>query len=172
MRIKIIAIICIAGLVLILSCSKSDSTCTKEVAAERLSSVDQTRLTNDVATIDAYLTNQNIVAEKMTNGMRYIVTSLGTGEMPCLESRITFKYKGNLFSNPSGTPFDQSTTGVTYTLSGLILGWQLVLPLMPAGSKLTLYIPSGYAYGSSVSANGKIPANSILIFEMELVAVY
>jgi FKBP-type peptidyl-prolyl cis-trans isomerase len=53
----------------------------------------------------------------------------------------------------------------------LILGWLLVLPTVPAGSKLTLYIPSGLGYGEAGGANGKIPSNANLIFEIEFVAI-
>jgi FKBP-type peptidyl-prolyl cis-trans isomerase len=84
------------------------------------------------------------------------------------------KYKGTLLSNPDLPPFDESVSGTKFPfpLSGLILGWQLVLPkFVPVGTKVTLYIPSGYAYGASVAAGGKIPANANLIFDIELVAV-
>jgi FKBP-type peptidyl-prolyl cis-trans isomerase FklB len=169
---KVIVMLLIVGLAFLHSCgSDDDPTCTKEVAADKISKVDQARLTTDIATIEAYLTSKGIVAQSEPNGVRYVVSSLADADPPCLESRITAKYKGNLLTNPDGTPFDESTTGITFPLSGVILGWQLVLPkFVPVGSKVTLYIPSGYAYGSSVSAGGKIPANANLIFEIELVA--
>ncbi len=169
---KAIVMALIVGMAFMQSCgSNDDPTCTKEVAADKISKVDQTRLTTDIATIDAYLSTNGIVAQTEPNGVRYVVTSLADADLPCLESKVTVKYKGNLLSNPGGTPFDETTTGRTFTLSGLILGWQLVLPnYVPVGSKVTLYIPSGYAYGATVSGGGKIPANANLIFEIELVA--
>ena len=163
----------VAGLVMLQSCGKDgDPTCTREVAADKLTAVDQTKLASDIMAIDTYLNNNNILAQAEPNGVRYVIASQGTGTLPCLESKTTVKYKGLLLSDPNKAPFDQNTTGVTFTLSGLILGWQLVLPkYAPVGTMVTLYIPSGYAYGSSVSAGGKIPANANLIFEVEVIAV-
>jgi FKBP-type peptidyl-prolyl cis-trans isomerase len=170
---KLIVFVLIVGLALMQSCGKDeDPTCSKDVAADKLAKVDQTKLASDIIAIDAFLTSKGIVAQTEPNGVRYVITSLGTGELPCIESRITVKYKGTLLSNPDLPPFDSNTTGLTFSLSGVILGWQLVLPkYVPVGTKVTLYIPSGYAYGSSVAAGGKIPANANLIFEIELDAL-
>jgi FKBP-type peptidyl-prolyl cis-trans isomerase FkpA len=48
------------------------------------------------------------------------------------------------------------------------MGWKLGLPLIKAGGKIKLYLPPSLGYGNSVSGN--IPANSILVFEITLVA--
>ncbi|NJM26827.1 MAG: hypothetical protein HC859_16510 [Bacteroidia bacterium] len=60
-------------------------------------------------------------------------------------------------------------------LSDLIVGWKLVLPLLPNGTKATLYIPSGFGYGNNTIRDENneivIPPNSILIFEVELINV-
>ncbi len=167
----------ILGLIFFQACNKKDDpTCTQEVTAEKLASVDQTRLTSDIQAIDNYLATNNISGVEYepneTNGVRYVISSLGTGEtISCLEHKVNVKYKGNLLSNPDLTPFDEKTTGISFTLSNLILGWQLVLPLIPSGSKVTLYIPSGYGYGVNGAAGGKIPSNANLIFEIELIGV-
>lgn len=169
---QLFVIAVLVGFAFLQSCG-DDDTCTKVVAADKLAAVDQTRLVSDIAVIDAYLSANGIVAQKEPNGVRYVITSTGTGATPCLESRITVKYKGTLLSNPDLPPFDESTTPIKfpYALSQLILGWQLVLPnYAPEGTKVTLYIPSGFAYGTSVAAGGKIPANASLIFDIELVA--
>jgi len=76
----------------------------------------------------------------------------------------------------NGTVFDQSPAGgtKTFTLGGLIPGWQKGIPLISSGGKITLYIPPSLGYGSvDVKQNNIviIPANSILIFEIDLVAV-
>jgi FKBP-type peptidyl-prolyl cis-trans isomerase len=143
-----------------------DDECTTSVSPSRLSAVNQTQLAEDVAAISAYLAANGITAIEDSSGMRYVITQEGGGAKPCLESTITFKYKGMLFD---GSVFDENTTGLTYPLKQLILGWQIVLPQLKAGTKATLYIPSGYGYGPNALPG--IPANSNLIFEIELVAV-
>lgn len=145
----------------------NDDECTTRVSQSRLDAVNQTKLTQDVAAIDTHLDGEGIIAVEDPTGMRYVITQEGTGAKPCLESRITFKYKGMLLID--GSVFDENTTGLTYPLKDLILGWQIVLPQLRAGTKATLYIPSGYGYGP-VALSG-IPANSNLIFEIELVSV-
>ncbi|MFN3839730.1 MAG: FKBP-type peptidyl-prolyl cis-trans isomerase [Cyclobacteriaceae bacterium] len=145
----------------------SDDECTPRVSQSRLNAVNQTKLAQDVAAIDAFLAAEGIVAVEDVTGMRYVVTLIGSGAKPCLESTITFKYKGMLLSD--GSVFDENTTGLTYPLKNLILGWQIVLPQLKAGTKAALYIPSGYGYGPNALPG--IPANSNLIFEIELVSV-
>ncbi|HAD33478.1 MAG TPA: FKBP-type peptidylprolyl isomerase, partial [Chitinophagaceae bacterium] len=56
--------------------------------------------------------------------------------------------------------------GVSFGLDGLIVGWQEGIPLIGAGGKIKLYLPPSLAYGSN--ANGNIPANSSLIFDIDL----
>ncbi len=161
---KVIIGILLCGGFLFLDSCKDDPTCTTSVPESRLAAVDQARLADDIIKIDAFLLSRGIAAQHEPNGTRYVITAPGTGnKIPCLENRIKVAYNVKIMG--SGTVLE-SSTGSTFTLSGLILGWQLVLPLVPGGSKVTLYVPSGYAYGASVS--GKIPANANLIFEIEL----
>jgi len=54
----------------------------------------------------------------------------------------------------------------TFLLSKLIRAWRIALPLVGEGAKLRLFVPSGLAYGNY--RTGPIPANSNLIFDIEL----
>lgn len=125
------------------------------------------QLKKDIEAIDAYLATNNIDAVKDESGLRYIITTQGAGVKPTLSSTIKVNYVGKLMTN--GQIFDQSTTPVSFRLSGLIIGWQIGFQFLPAGSKATLYIPSGLAYGPN--AAGSIPPNSNLIFDVELLEV-
>lgn len=141
-----------------------DEDCTKQVDAAELERVDQTRLASDIITIDSYLASNGIVAIEEPNGVRYVIHEQGDGPTPCLENYIKVIYEGRLYS---GTVFDSATTPVTFQLSRLIVGWKLVMPSMQAGTKLTMYIPSGYGYGPSGGGGGVIPSNANLIFDVE-----
>ena len=94
---------------------------------------------------------------------------------------VTIKYKGKLLD---GTVFDENTTGLRYNLAGLIKAWQMiVLPSaidgitiggitqngLQAGYKVRFITPSYWAYQNN--AQGTIPANSPLEFEIEVVKI-
>jgi FKBP-type peptidyl-prolyl cis-trans isomerase FkpA len=114
------------------------------------------------------LANRGITATEHCSGLFYVVENPGTGVAPEACSYVTVKYKGSL---TNGTVFDETKSGQTYSnyLANLIRGWLNGIPLIKTGGKIHLYIPPSLGYGSNASE--KIPANSILFFEVELVAV-
>ena len=118
--------------------------------------------------INNYLVSKQLTATKDPSGLYYIMNVAGTGTAPSATSTVEVKYKGSLIN---GTVFDQTAADKTFTyaLSGLILGWQIGIPLMKEGGKATLFIPSSLGYGSQNM--GTIPPNSVLIFEIELIDV-
>jgi FKBP-type peptidyl-prolyl cis-trans isomerase FkpA len=147
-----------------------ETPCTSGVPSSAWTSLNQTQLQQDIDAIDLYLADQGLTATAIEDpsGLRYIITQAGTGSPPaCLEAAVTVKYTGNLLSDPNGTPFDSSSNPVSFYLNQLITGWQIGIIKLNKGTKATLYIPSGLAYGSNTV--GGIPANSNLIFDIELI---
>lgn len=85
-------------------------------------------------------------------------------------SEITVNYHGTLASD--GSEFDSSYrrgTPASFPLTGVIQGWQEGLLGMKEGGRRRLIIPSELAYGPS--ARDGIPANSALVFEVELLSI-
>lgn len=118
----------------------------------------------DQQKITDYLLENNITAsEDSIYGIRYVIQTQGTGLRPTVNSTVNVDYSGTIMNED--TPFDQGD-GVTFKLRNLIPAWQICLPYLKEGGSMTMYVPSGYAYGAS--AVGPIPANSILIFEIKL----
>ncbi len=117
--------------------------------------------------IQQYLSDNSIDATKDDSGIYYIITEEGTGDHPDINSEVTVRYKGYL---TDGTVFDETTgnSTATFPLSGLIRGWQIGIPKLKQGGKGTFFIPSDLGYGDQ--ATGNIPANSVLIFDIELVS--
>jgi FKBP-type peptidyl-prolyl cis-trans isomerase FkpA len=152
-----------------ISCSEDEKSCTQTISSTVWTSLDQTRLAQDVQIIDDYIANLSPpqIAIEDPSGLRYIIDEQDptATETPCLESRIKVKYTGLLLSN--GSVFDESTSGVTFSLNGVIGGWRIAFLKFTKGTKATIYIPSGLAYGAT--AKGTIPANANLIFFVELV---
>lgn len=127
---------------------------------------------SEVTQLEAWLASATITATKHCSGMYYTVDAAGSGATATICSTVTVKYKGQL---TNGTVFDQSATPVSFQLNGLIEAWKKGIPLIKPGGKIKLYCPPSLAYGNQDIRNGSgaiiIPANSILIFEVELVGV-
>jgi len=107
----------------------------------------------------------------LESGVQYEVLKQGKGKEISNRSSesITIHYHGTL---TNGNIFDSSVNKgapITFRLTGVIKGWQEVLPLMKEGEKIRAYIPSYLGYGNQ--QRGTIPPNSILIFEIELIKV-
>ncbi|MCK5067350.1 MAG: FKBP-type peptidyl-prolyl cis-trans isomerase [Bacteroidales bacterium] len=103
------------------------------------------------------------------SGLQYEIVTKGDGPMPKDTSTVSVFYEGTLID---GTVFDSSyDTGdtVSFPLNGVIPGWTEGLQLMPVGSTYMFYIPSNLGYGSR--GGGPIPANSALIFKVELLEI-
>ncbi len=107
------------------------------------------------------------------SGLKYFDEKVGTGKTANRNSLPTIKvlYVGKL---TDGTQFDASTdpkSAFSFTLGvgRVIPGWEEGLDGMKEKGKRKLEIPANLAYGSR--AVGTIPANSTLIFDVELLEV-
>lgn len=151
--------------VLFFSCSKNNDLCNYDACAISAPA-------SEVAQVESYLASAAITATKHCSGMYYSIDAAGSGNTASICSNVSVKYKGML---TNGNVFDQSTTPVTFQLGGLIEAWKKGIPLIKPGGKIKLYCPPSLAYGSQAIKDGSgnviIPANSILVFEVELVAV-
>lgn len=98
---------------------------------------------------------------------------VGTGAVAAAGDSVTVNYVGAL---TNGTVFDASANhgkdGFTFTLGAgqVIKGWDQGVAGMKEGGKRLLAIPAALAYGDRAVGN-VIPANSDLIFEVELLKV-
>jgi FKBP-type peptidyl-prolyl cis-trans isomerase len=100
---------------------------------------------------------------------------VGTGTIAASGDKVTVNYVGAL---TNGTVFDASAShketanGFTFTLGAgkVIKGWDEGIVGMKVGGKRVLAIPAALAYGSQ-SPSPSIPANSDLVFEVELLNV-
>jgi len=104
------------------------------------------------------------------SGLQYEVSQMGTGAKPAAADQVKVHYTGTLVD---GTVFDSSVERgepAVFGVGQVIPGWVEGLQLMPVGSKWKLFIPSDLAYGPS-GGGGKIPGNSVLVFEVELLEI-
>lgn len=126
-------------------------------------------LTDSLLIVDYLAANDSVAVFNETYGFFYNILVPGGETHPETHSMITVKYKGMLLN---GTVFDQTEPDeeVQLYLGNLIAGWKIGVPLIGTGGKIVLYLPSVYAYGETSYAT--IPANSVLIFEIELLYFY
>ena len=111
---------------------------------------------------DQYVLDNNLMTTRLSEGVHIIIDDAGDDNKPSVSSEITVKYEGRL---TDGTVFDANEEFTTI-LSNLITGWRIGLMEIGVGGKCTLIIPPSAGYGSS--SIGDIPANSVLIFDIEL----
>jgi FKBP-type peptidyl-prolyl cis-trans isomerase len=144
------------------------------------------QLAIDTVLIDNYLKEKSIVAQKTSSGLRYVIEKQGQSNMATTGQTVRINYSGFLLD---GRCFDSSIESVArannvyneqrqpYEPIELVLGyrqviagWEEAIGLMNKGSKMTVYIPSGLAYGPQRRSE-LIAENSILMFQMELVDI-
>jgi FKBP-type peptidyl-prolyl cis-trans isomerase len=105
------------------------------------------------------------------SGLKYRVLKQGTGTVsPKATDTVKVHYHGTLLN---GTVFDSSVERgepISFPLNGVIAGWTEGLQLMKVGDKFKFEIPPNLAYGES-SPSPKIPPNSTLVFEVELLGI-
>ncbi|MFC3150117.1 FKBP-type peptidyl-prolyl cis-trans isomerase [Litoribrevibacter euphylliae] len=118
--------------------------------------------------IDLHKNDSNV--EQTESGMLYQVLRKGTGtEHPSVTNKVTVHYHGTLID---GTVFDSSVDRgqtIDFFLNQVIPGWTEGLQKMVVGEKARLSIPSHLAYGDRPV--GAIPGGSLLIFDVELIAI-
>jgi len=125
------------------------------------------------ATADSFLA-VNAEREGVTtteSGLQYEVVERGDGPTPGPEDQVTLNYRGTLID---GSQFDSSYDRgepATFSLGGVIPGFSEGIRLMPVGSTFKLYIPPGLGYGPQGGPGGRIPPNSALTFEVELLEI-
>lgn len=132
------------------------SSCTKQSQVE----IDEDLITQ-------YITDNDIDATKTESGLYYQIITQGEGPAPDITDIVNVHYEGKLLD---GTVFDKTTgTAASFSVSGVILGWQEGLQLMNAGGEAIFIIPSRLGYGSSSLSD--IPANSVLVFNVTLQSI-
>jgi FKBP-type peptidyl-prolyl cis-trans isomerase FklB len=104
------------------------------------------------------------------SGLQYEIVKKAEGAQPKATDVVTVHYEGKL---TDGTVFDSSIqrgSPIDLPVNGVIPGWVEGLQLMHVGEKVKLFIPSELAYGEQ-SPSPAIPANSVLVFDLELIAI-
>jgi FKBP-type peptidyl-prolyl cis-trans isomerase FkpA len=156
--------------VLLSACGKDSGSCTATPGTTVAPDAEKTRVTS-------YLTaNPDAGAVQLENsGLYYSVSVPGNTKKPTICSTVQVKYVGK---REDGGVFDQTTgtSTATFPLQNLIEGWKRAIPLIGEGGKIRIYVPPALGYGPAGLIDNRtgsviIPANQIIIFDVELVSV-
>ena len=143
------------------------------------------RKADEPAAIEKYLADNNITGNPTESGLYIVVRQKGNGPKVVAGKTVEINYTGRLLD---GTIFDSSVEKdaregniyqegrpyepLKYKVGemSLIPGWDEGVQNQPAGSKLTLIMPSSLGYGER-GAGAHIMPYSPLVFDIEIVSV-
>jgi FKBP-type peptidyl-prolyl cis-trans isomerase FkpA len=145
-------------------------------------SASEKQVAADDKLLKEYFAKQNINPVKTASGLYYLIKEEGKGIQPVNGDNVAMNYTGTLLD---GTKFDSNEDSAFQHVQpyefplgkGVVIrGWDEGIALMKEGTKAILFIPSGLAYGGQArpgsAANPKgIPANSVLIFNVQVMSV-
>ena len=114
---------------------------------------------------------KDTTVKKTPKGVQYKMLKAGAGISPKTGDKVQVHYVGSLLD---GTEFDNSVKRgepLEFPVDAVIEGWQDLLQVMKEGDKVKAWIPSALAYGEA-GVPPMIPANAMLVFEVELLKVF
>ena len=127
-------------------------------------------LTASIALTATFMNAQDNKPVTTASGLTYQILSKGNGKKANAGDNVTVHYTGKLTNDtvfdssiPRGQPFK-----FKLGQGQVIKGWDEGIAYLHVGDKARLTIPANLGYGER--ATGKIPANSVLIFDVELIA--
>lgn len=109
-------------------------------------------------------TAQRLCAAKTPSGLGYTILRAGVGAKPAKDASVVLNYIGYLAA--TGAVFDQGMS-VPMKLDQVIAGFSEGVQLTGKTGVVRLCIPAAMGYGAQ--ATGPIPANSALVFQVELI---
>ena len=135
-----------------------------------------TQFKKDTTTISTYLQGKSITPVIDPTGLRYVVTDPGAGQIPGWYNRVKIHYEVKLLTDDthSVASVDQIEDNTAVRVVDNVHALQIGLQRVQVGGKITLYAPSGYAYGpAGASAGGGIavPSNTPVIIEVQLIGI-
>ncbi len=121
----------------------------------------------------------HVASQYTRSGVRFLFRERGTGPLALAGSRVVVRYTGFL---PDGHIFDATAAsgGALRFRVGrgeVIPGWDELLPLLPAGSRVRAWVPAALAYGATGVRDPDdetryvIPPNTELVFELQVLSV-
>ena len=121
----------------------------------------------------------HLAPQRTRSGVRFVFRERGAGPQARPGSRVAVRYAGFL---PDGHVFDANVASggplrFRVGRGEVIAGWDELLPLLPAGSRVRAWVPAALAYGATGlrdpddDTHYLIPPNTDLVFELQILSV-
>jgi len=121
------------------------------------------RTQNDPAVVFLKKNRADKTVVETASGLQYKVLTAGKGAKPADTDVALVNYEGKLID---GTTFDKSQQPTPMKVNEVVPGFSEALKLMQKGGKYRFWIKPSLGYGEKTT--GPIPANSVLVFDVEL----
>ncbi|MBR9860883.1 peptidylprolyl isomerase [bacterium] len=131
-------------------------------------SCEKQRVKKENESIEEYLDEKGLSAEKTEEGVYFIIDEVGTGDNPLASDDVTVDYEGYTLDEKVFDSSYERGKPATFNLQNVIEGWQIGIPLFREGGSGTLIIPSELAYGTNPPPGSGIEKNEVLVFDIEL----
>lgn len=178
----LVVLLCCLSLFSFYGCDKNDDQADENL---RIKEQQERQLAADTLIIKDYIADHNIsnvMRSPYKSGIFYTVQTPGTGDSAAVGKTVVTHY--NLINlegdtlDTSRKPRPNETAIVPYSFilgdfrsqNAPIVGYQESVALMRVGERATFFLPSGLAYGTQ-GRGTTIPANTVLIFDIELLQV-
>ncbi len=145
----------------------------QETARQEMETQASRQKETDEQLLQEYFAQNKLNPSKTASGLYYQIEKEGNGSIAQQGQQVTVNYTGrtldgNVFDSNQDPKF-KHVEPFTFPLGqgAVIPGWDEGVALLKKGSKAKLFIPSPLAYGPQ-SPGPEIPANSILVFDVEV----
>ncbi len=144
------------------------------------------QLEKDKEIIENYIAENNLKAESTEQGLYYVIEKKGRGKLPTQGEFVSVNYVLRLLDgtfidssdeqlNRENNTYNSRRTYGPYKFRlgtrAVIDGWDIGIGMINKGTKAKFLVPSGLAYRETTGPGGKLPPNSVLIFDVELVEI-
>lgn len=164
-----LVLVFLLGIVALSSCKKGYD----PIAEERSQAQKDDKIIQDYIAGKPDLASQvkRVDSAGIPTGVYYVVVAPGSGSTLFTNStRITIDYTGRKLL--TGEVFAKSNNfHPSFTLGEVLRAWQLGVPKIKKAGKIRIIAASRYAYGPYDQPDIKLPANSVVDFDIELLDV-
>ena len=147
------------------SCKTGSLSCSFDACATVASS-------SEIQAVQNYLASNSLAATQHCSGLFYRIENAGNGVAPGPCSTLSVTYNTYFFN---GSQLEQQTSPVGISLGASVRAMRIAMPLIKVGGRIVFYAPPSLAYGAQEvrdqNGNVVIPANSYIVYEMNLVDV-